>query len=198
MWQYLLKPYFSRAAEEPGVRTGRDTRCDPPLPRRVEKPTDDTIKSPTVSPFQAFYTEPSPDRHQSRRLQGRRRLRDAPVSLQHGAEDRPVEDQQGFLAVVYPQANFWTIQRMSAKKQAPIRCLRLPLARSVRRQWIYARRVLAARCERVRPDELHRDPATWPGRQRGIRRPGACERCRCRSYGRSTWRPVLQGARSPA
>src|SRR3954451_3029325 len=57
MWQYLLKPYFSKLPSNaaPGQVETRDAilRC----PAANEKPTDDTDKSPTNSPFQAFYTE---------------------------------------------------------------------------------------------------------------------------------------------
>lgn len=61
MWQFLLKPYFGKlpaGASAPGQVEVRDAilRC----PAAYEKPTSDSDKSPTPSPFQTFYTDYAP------------------------------------------------------------------------------------------------------------------------------------------
>jgi prepilin-type N-terminal cleavage/methylation domain-containing protein/prepilin-type processing-associated H-X9-DG protein len=121
MWQYLLKPYFSRLPKNQasGQVETRDAilRC----PSAFEKPTDDTDKSPTVSPFQAFYTDASPGSPTS---PGGFKIVAAYGMLRYLYDTSLKTDQlktnKGFWRVVYPQANFWTIQRMSAKRPAPI------------------------------------------------------------------------------
>src|SRR5205085_3002216 len=53
----ILKPYFSKLPN--GAASGQTETRDAILrcPAAPEKPTDDTDKSPTPSPFQSFYTE---------------------------------------------------------------------------------------------------------------------------------------------
>jgi prepilin-type N-terminal cleavage/methylation domain-containing protein len=124
MWQYLLKPYFSKLPKDalgPGQVETRDRilRC----PEASDKPTDDSDKSPTVSPFQAFYTENAAGSGTSAggfkviAAYGMLRyLYDTKVL----APSNQLYNNQGFWRVVYPNANFWMIQRLSAKRAAPI------------------------------------------------------------------------------
>jgi len=123
MWQYLIRPYFTKVGRDqsPGQTETRDAilRC----PAAFEKPSDDSDKSPTVSPFQAFYTENAAGSGTSA---GGFKVVSAYGMLRYLYDTKvlgsgnQLYSNKGFWRVVYPSANFFTIQSMSAKRPAPI------------------------------------------------------------------------------
>jgi hypothetical protein len=117
LWPYLLKPYFGRI---PNVAPGQVETRDKILlcPMAYEKPTPDSDKSPTQSPFQAFYTENaagSSTNWGGFKVQAaygmNRYLYDARVKSPTNA---------GFFTTVYPNATFFSLQKLSARQPAPI------------------------------------------------------------------------------
>src|SRR5436190_2906185 len=121
LWPYLLKPYFSKLPK--GVAPGQTEVRDKILlcPAATEKPTPDSDKSPTQSPFQAFYTENaagSTTNENAFKVQAsygmNRYLYDT-----HLQTDQLLTNQ-GFWSVVYPTSNFFTLQKISARQPNPI------------------------------------------------------------------------------
>jgi prepilin-type processing-associated H-X9-DG protein len=123
MWQYLVRPYFTKVGRDtaPGQTETRDAilRC----PGAYEKPTDDSDKSPAISPYAAFYTENAAGSGTSaggfKVISGYGMLRylyDTKVL----ASSNQLYTNKGFWRVVYPNANFYTLQSISAKRAQPI------------------------------------------------------------------------------
>ena len=173
MWQYMIKPYISKipANQAPGQVDTRDMilRC----PAANEKPTDDSDKSPTASPFQAFYTDNGAN---SSTNAGGFKIESAYGMLRYlyGVQDPTNVAQygtnKGFWNSTpnFPNANFWMLQRISAKRPQPI-----PMLFDCRWREAYvdngsAVRLLEPGRKRLRADELHRDQASRPRGERGV------------------------------
>jgi len=125
MWHYMLKPYVARipSGQAPGQVQTRDAifKC----PAAYEKPTPDSDNSPTVSPFQSFFTSNGVG---SSTNQGGFQIESSYGMLRYlyGISD-PVnkakyENNGGFWTAKpnYPTANFWKLQAVSAKRAQPI------------------------------------------------------------------------------
>jgi prepilin-type N-terminal cleavage/methylation domain-containing protein/prepilin-type processing-associated H-X9-DG protein len=124
MWPQLLQPYFARLPNTQG--SGIETRnailrC----PMAYEKPSPNVapFNGTATSPFQSYYTDfstGSADNPAGFRVEGSygmlRYLYDTKVL----ATTNQLYTNKGFWRVVYPTANFWQIQRISAKRVAPI------------------------------------------------------------------------------
>jgi prepilin-type N-terminal cleavage/methylation domain-containing protein len=123
MWHTLIRPYLHKtpAGAAPGQIETRDQiyKC----PAAWEKPTPDSDKSPSPSPFQAFYSDASPG---SPSAAGGFKVESAYGMLRYLYDTKvllptnQLYNNKGFWRVVYPTANFWQIQRISAKRPAPI------------------------------------------------------------------------------
>jgi prepilin-type N-terminal cleavage/methylation domain-containing protein/prepilin-type processing-associated H-X9-DG protein len=123
VWHYLLKSYVARipAGQAPGQVQTRDAifKC----PAAYEKPSPDSDNSPTVSPFQSFFTSNGVG---SSTNQGGFQIESSYGMLRYLydtkvlAPTNQLYTNQGFWRVVYPTANFWQIQRISAKRPQPI------------------------------------------------------------------------------
>jgi len=121
LWPYLLKPYFSKLPKgtAPGQTEVRDKILQ--CPAASDKASPDSDKSPTQTPFEQFYTENaagSTTNENAFKVQAsygmNRYLYDT-----HLQTDQLLTNQ-GFWSVVYPTANFFTLQKISARQTAPI------------------------------------------------------------------------------
>jgi prepilin-type N-terminal cleavage/methylation domain-containing protein len=120
IWHYLMKPYFSRlpSGQTANLTQTRDAilKC----PAANMKPTPDSDNQASPSPFQNFFTNygggSTPDNgFQVESSYGMLRY------LYNPAGDYPaMQGNQGFWMTVYPGANFFRLQSMSAKMAAPI------------------------------------------------------------------------------
>jgi prepilin-type processing-associated H-X9-DG protein len=114
LWPYLLKPYFGKlpsASTSVGNTETRDKilKC----PMATEKPTDDSDNSPTPSPFQLFFTNHSSFGKVEAAYGMNRYLYDARLKTTTNTRYWLHKDAN-------PNANFFTLQHVSAKKSQPI------------------------------------------------------------------------------
>jgi len=123
VWQYLLKPYFGKASMGQTAASTETRDAILKCPAAIEKPTADSDNSASPSPTQAYYTDYSggsnPDNGfkiessygMLRYLYGVREASNAKYQTNAGFWTADMN---------YPKANFWTLQRISAKRPAPI------------------------------------------------------------------------------
>jgi len=112
MWPFLLKPYFGRLPRVDAAATEtRDKilKC----PCAWEKPTDDSDKSPMFSPHQAYFTTHSSFGKIEAAYGMNRYLYDNHLTASMIGNKR-------FWLTQYPRANYYTLQKLSARKTNPI------------------------------------------------------------------------------
>jgi prepilin-type N-terminal cleavage/methylation domain-containing protein/prepilin-type processing-associated H-X9-DG protein len=120
VWQYLLKPYFGKRtiAQTAASTETRDAilKC----PAAVDKPTADSDNSAAPSPFQAYFTNYSGGSNPDNGFKIESSYGMLRYLYDTHLETGQLKTNKGFWQVVYPTANFWTLQKISAKRPQPI------------------------------------------------------------------------------
>jgi Tfp pilus assembly protein FimT len=110
-------------------------------PAAVDKPTADSDNSAAPSPFQAYFTNYSGGSNPDNGFKIESSYGMLRYLYDTHLETGQLKTNKGFWQVVYPTANFWTLQKISAKRPQPFRCC--SIAVGAKRMWITATTRLA-------------------------------------------------------